>query len=127
MSTTIPRQSSPLRVLAFHTLLSLLLLLTITAAAASAEHASVHSTDDGLGQRLLRRAKVEPIQVSYPKKGLLHNYQFLSPGLILPILVMGAFVGPVVLFVVARLSEIGTPDRLGAEPRKTPSSEKKNQ
>ncbi|CAD6891428.1 unnamed protein product [Tilletia controversa] len=102
-------------------------MVILTLAASTVASASDAGADvDGLGQRILRRAKVEHIPVSYPKKGLLHNYQFLSPGLLLAILVMGGLVGPLALFIVSRLSEVGTPDRLGAEPRKAPGSDKKS-
>ncbi|KAK0527228.1 hypothetical protein OC834_004500 [Tilletia horrida] len=104
------------------------LLAVLLAFALSAVSASDISGEEGVGERILRRAaRIEPIPVSYPKAGLLHNYQFLSPGLLLAILVMGAFVGPLILFVVSRLSEVTAPDRLGAEPRKAPGSDKKNQ
>ncbi|KAE8211198.1 hypothetical protein CF327_g5026 [Tilletia walkeri] len=107
--------------------MALFVALLALAAATVVSATDAGADSDGLGQQVLRRAKrVEPIPVSYPKAGLLHNYQFLSPGLLLAILVMGGLLGPLALFIVSRLSEIGTPDRLGAEPRKAPGSDKKS-
>ncbi|KAL9941080.1 hypothetical protein V8E36_000568 [Tilletia maclaganii] len=104
-----------------------LTFLALAVVAASLVSTAAASAGDAETQPILRRARVEPILVSYPKAGLLHNYQFLSPGLLLALIVFGVLVGPLVLFIVARLSEVSTPDRLGVEPRKAPASDKKAQ